>query len=341
MAGEDRPIQRKGDANSSGGTITTTDGNSTVYANNLLVAVDGSKGTGHGQGVHATGNWATTGGSSNVFAHGVPINFTDNIDTCGHVRIGGSNNVFVGETVDQANLSNQTMISLDEEDTVNPGNASVLVAAAAASGAVSAAELAAANNPKVSQSDNTKPANTAVVLSTDCSDIASIDPFPTGNAIDNIVLTTNYTVGKLTRSPSVTFEHLLRAGTAGLSLEQIICNLKLLAINIIEPTKSQYSNMFITNTWRPAGVGSSTSQHPKGQAVDMQFRGVAKKDYFTIAQWCRDNLVYDQLLLEYKTTGSGLPWIHMSFNKDGNKKQILTLLNNSTYSTGLVDLSGT
>jgi hypothetical protein len=73
----------------------------------------------------------------------------------------------------------------------------------------------------------------------------------------------------------------------------------------------------------------------------MQFKGVPKKEYFEIAKWCRDNLLFDQLLLEYKTTGSGLPWIHMSFNKNNNRKQVLTLLNDKTHSQGLVDLSQT
>ncbi len=74
-------------------------------------------------------------------------------------------------------------------------------------------------------------------------------------------------------------------------------------------------------------------------AADLQFRGVKKSDYYQIAQVIKDLVPFDQLLLEYKTTGTGLPWIHISFNKAGNRKQILTLLNNSTYGQGLIDLA--
>ena len=76
-------------------------------------------------------------------------------------------------------------------------------------------------------------------------------------------------------------------------------------------------------------------------ACDMQFSRAKKPDYFTIAQWIRDNVSYDQLLLEYKTTGSKLPWIHLSFNKAGNRGQVMTFMNDKKYSNGLVDLSGT
>ena len=73
-------------------------------------------------------------------------------------------------------------------------------------------------------------------------------------------------------------------------------------------------------------------------AADIQFRGLPKAEYYTVAQWIRDNVAYDQLLLEYKTTGTGLPWIHVSFNKDNLRKQVLTLLNDRTYGQGLIQL---
>ena len=86
-------------------------------------------------------------------------------------------------------------------------------------------------------------------------------------------------------------------------------------------------------------MGNPTSQHPMGMAADIQFRGIAKSEYYVIAQWVKDNVSYDQFLLEYKTTGSGIPWLHISFNKNNQRKQVLTLLNNSTYSQGLTQLA--
>ena len=346
-----KPIQRISDTNDYPSPAIDSDGNSTVYANGILILVDGSGVQPHvprrGGFVHDP--VSTANGSTKVFAHGVPVNFTDNADTCAHIRIGGSPDVFVGDSVDQDTVSNRTMNTIDEEDAVNPGGGAVLVQAAVSSGAVSASEVSVADKPVAGKKDTSTGTNAGVVLSSDCSDIHALFPTtenpsvvpPSGNDIDLIPLTANYTVAKLTRKPHVTFDNALRDGTGGLTLESILCNLKLLAVNIAEPVKAQFPNSFITNTWRPVGVGSATSQHPKGMACDIQFKQASKKDYFTIAQWFRDNLVYDQLLLEYKTTGSGLPWIHVSFNKDSNRKQVLTLLNNKTYGQGLIDLADT
>ena len=47
--------QRNGDANTGGGVINSIP-QSTVFVNSKLVSVNGSKGTGHGIGIHAAQN---------------------------------------------------------------------------------------------------------------------------------------------------------------------------------------------------------------------------------------------------------------------------------------------
>ena len=51
-----------------------------------------------------------------------------------------------------------------------------------------------------------------------------------------------------------------------------------------------------------------------------KFDGIAKKDYYAIASWIKDNVLFDQLILEFKTTGTGNPWIHISYIKGDNAK---------------------
>ena len=87
--------QRNGDANTGGGVINSIP-QSTVFVNSKLVSVNGSKGTGHGIGIHAANAWDTANGSSTVFAGGIAINRTGDADTCAHTRAGGSDDVFVG-----------------------------------------------------------------------------------------------------------------------------------------------------------------------------------------------------------------------------------------------------
>ena len=86
---------RMGDANTGGGTITTIP-QSTVFANSKVLAVNGSKGTGHGIGIHAVNAWDTAYGSSTVNAGGIPVNKEGDADTCSHTRTGGSGDVNIG-----------------------------------------------------------------------------------------------------------------------------------------------------------------------------------------------------------------------------------------------------
>jgi uncharacterized Zn-binding protein involved in type VI secretion len=91
-------MHRLGDCNDGGGCLTSIP-QSTVFANDLLVSINGSIGTSHSPcpliPIHCEGNWVTSGGSPNVFAEGISVNFTGNPDTCSHVRASGSPNVFV------------------------------------------------------------------------------------------------------------------------------------------------------------------------------------------------------------------------------------------------------
>lgn len=90
--------QRLGDSNDAGGVVNSIP-QSTVFANGLLMSVDGSIGTGHPPcpipAIHCSGNWTTANGSGNVLINGIPVNFEGNADTCGHSRINGSGSVNV------------------------------------------------------------------------------------------------------------------------------------------------------------------------------------------------------------------------------------------------------
>jgi len=64
---------------------------------------------------------------------------------------------------------------------------------------------------------------------------------------------------------------------------------------------------------------SSTSQHMKGEAIDIQgMAGVTNKELF---DYIKDNLEFDQLIWEYGTDKEPA-WIHVSYSNH-NRKQIL------------------
>lgn len=122
----------------------------------------------------------------------------------------------------------------------------------------------------------------------------------------------------------------------GNTVYDVACNMKALAQQCLDPIKNQFPTMVITSGFRdfiPEG-GALNSQHLYGQAVDLQFPGFSRLQYFDIAAYIKNNISFDQMLLEYKTTGTKLPWIHISFNRNGNRRIFNTFMNHKFASGG-------
>jgi zinc D-Ala-D-Ala carboxypeptidase len=74
-----------------------------------------------------------------------------------------------------------------------------------------------------------------------------------------------------------------------------------------------------------------------GQACDIEIPGIPNAE---LAEWIKDNLEYNQLILEFYTPGvpdSG--WVHVSYIPEDNKKQVLTATKKdgkTVYLQGLV-----
>lgn len=155
--------------------------------------------------------------------------------------------------------------------------------------------------------------------------------------IDNFQISPHYTIGRLSKFTAAGSHRLV--AQKNLDIAGLGGNLQLLALNVLEPMLKKYPDMQVTSAFRTATKGKS--QHELGMAGDMQFHhaNIDSEQYFKIAQYIRDFLPYDQLLLEYKSTGTKLPWVHVSFNGEKNRKQVFTLYNNTTRGSGLIRLA--
>ena len=137
----------------------------------------------------------------------------------------------------------------------------------------------------------------------------------------SFVLSKNFTLGVLTKNgsrPVVT--------QRGLSIQEIVCNLKGLAENCLEPIKNLYPNMIITSGFRtPNDVPNSSknSDHYLGCAADIVIPNLTRQGHYEAIRKIQTLIPYDQLLLEYQ--GSSSTWIHVSFKYTGSKKQIFTM----------------
>ena len=113
--------------------------------------------------------------------------------------------------------------------------------------------------------------------------------------------------------------------------------LKTICENILEPIRENYGIPFSPNSGYRSpklnnALGSShKSQHLKGQAVDIEIPSI---DNYELAQWIRNNLNFDQLILEFYNGEPSSGWVHISFAEE-NRKQLLTF-NGKDWNSGLV-----
>ena len=121
--------------------------------------------------------------------------------------------------------------------------------------------------------------------------------------------------------------------------KHIVENLVELAGNILQPIRENFNIPFTPSSgYRSPALndaigGSKTSQHSLGQAVDIE---VPTVDNATLAQWIIDNLIFDQLILEFYKKGEPTSgWVHVSYKNEGNRKQILTY-DGKNYQKGLI-----
>ncbi len=218
------------------------------------------------------------------------------------------------------------------------------IAAALASGRVTqeevdnnmtTAEMAAYNaaNP------NTASSNTSTSTAALASDVSSpavirggVRTIPEFNGLTEssitpaLSLSQHYTLADFTNSRNLTFPNAIRAQN-GLTKVDIARNLAFLARNSIEPIRNRFPNLHFSSGFRP-GRGS---QHNKGQAVDIHYRGVNgnSQTMLEYAQWIKDHVDYDQLILEYN---NGI-WTHVSYDhtRTTQRRQVLTILQGGNF----------
>lgn len=121
-----------------------------------------------------------------------------------------------------------------------------------------------------------------------------------------------------------------RLGVSNMPTAEHIENFKKLAENIFEKIRNHFrvpihlSSGYRSEALNKAIKGSSTSQHCKGEAIDIDMdgssNGVTNKMVF---DYIHKNLNFDQLIWEFGTSENP-DWVHVSYNSDGaQRKQVL------------------
>ena len=160
---------------------------------------------------------------------------------------------------------------------------------------------------------------------------AELPPYYDGVFSPSFQMSSNFNLDDLTINPAVSSYRL--NDNMVLTQKEILQNLCFLVGTILDPMKTLYGSFLITSCFR---LKSGGSQHNIGQAVDIQFPGFSAQQYWDIAQDIRDNVQYDQMILEY---GGINPWFHLSVNPAGHRRNVLTQTAPHTYEPGLIRMA--
>ena len=152
-----------------------------------------------------------------------------------------------------------------------------------------------------------------------------------------VTLSKNFTLTEFTKSQTA-----LRLGIDNTPSDEHLGAAKLLFENVVQPVRDHFGPTVINSGYRGPALneaigGAATSQHCRGEAVDIECPGVPNHE---VAEWIQNNLDFDQLILEFYTQGipdSG--WVHVSYIPEGNRKQSLTAVKQdgkTVYLQGLI-----
>lgn len=144
-------------------------------------------------------------------------------------------------------------------------------------------------------------------------------------------LSDNFTIRECERS-----EYAMRNGIDNILPSIYYDNARNIAKYILESVREKFG-LFTPQSWyrgmslNDAVGGSKNSQHCTASAVDFEIVGI---DNLTVALWIRDNLIYDQLILECYNGNPTSGWVHVSWTKGKNRQENLRF-DGKEYKKGL------
>lgn len=165
--------------------------------------------------------------------------------------------------------------------------------------------------------------------------IGEVCPIPPDTSKDTTIpqlqLTEHFTLADLCYSDTA-----YKRKISNVPLESEIAKLRTLCEKVLEPIWEHFGKRVIVNSGyrgralNAAVGGATTSQHCYGEAADIEIAGVSNYD---LAVWIRDNIQFDQLILEFANNLNADPnsgWVHVSYREGRLRGSVLTINNRGT-----------
>lgn len=146
-------------------------------------------------------------------------------------------------------------------------------------------------------------------------------------------LSPNFRLSELTKSSTA-----LRLNIDNTPNQEVTDKLEYIALRILQPVRDHFGPTTVNSGFRclelNRAIGSKdSSQHTLGEAADIEVMGV---DNYVLACWIRDNLEFDQLILEFYDGTPRSGWVHVSLSETKNNRGEVLTINKGTVSRGLI-----
>ena len=146
-------------------------------------------------------------------------------------------------------------------------------------------------------------------------------------------LTKNLSLAEVTKSATA-----IRMGIANTPSATHLIALKEVSKNIFQPCREHFGKpLAVTSGYRSEALneaigGSKTSQHSKGEALDLDadvFGGFSNAELFN---YIKDHLDFDQLIWEFGNNNNPA-WVHCSYKTQGNRNEVLIAIKTNNQTT--------
>ena len=127
-----------------------------------------------------------------------------------------------------------------------------------------------------------------------------------------------------------------RLGLSNSPNEEHVKNMQALAENIFQPLRDYFGvPIHISSGYRSEALnkaigGSKSSQHCKGEAMDIDRDGYSQPDNAQIFEYIKNNLDFDQMIWEFGTQQNP-EWVHVSHKRDGKNRAELLVAYKTSY----------
>jgi zinc D-Ala-D-Ala carboxypeptidase len=128
-----------------------------------------------------------------------------------------------------------------------------------------------------------------------------------------------------------------RLGISNKPKKEHIENMELIAEKIFQPLRDwvdhpiRINSMYRSEELNSRIGGAISSAHKEGLAIDLDSLG--GKTNLEMLHYIKDHLEFDVLISEYPNQEGEPKWIHVSWNKKKNRKQVLEIKRKGRYYT--------